>query len=102
MTATYLRSWKPGSRQLALDVREVAGAALEPQDDLGGIPERQEKLPLQALADVPPGERHGLPRELHPGRQLEAVEGPRRGDVARRAARSERGAGPFRCGDVTS
>ena len=73
---------EPGARQLALDVREVAGAALEPQHHLGGIPERQEKLPLEALADVPPRERHRLSRELQAGRQLEAVEGPRRGGLA--------------------
>jgi hypothetical protein len=64
---------EPGSAQLALDVREVPGAPLEPEDHLGGIPQGEEKLPFEPLGDIPPRERHGLSREVQAGRQLESV-----------------------------
>ena len=67
---------QPRPRELALDVREVAGAALEPEDHLGGIPQGQEKLPLEALRHVPPPERHGLAGELEARRQRKGVERP--------------------------
>ncbi len=71
---------QPGPGELALDVREVAGAPLQPEDHLGGIPQGEQKLPLEALRHVPPPERHDLPGELEPGRQREGVErsGPAR------------------------
>jgi hypothetical protein len=44
-------------RELPLDVREVPGAPVQPEDDLVGIPDREWEFPLEPLRDVPASER---------------------------------------------
>src|SRR5262249_38017104 len=65
---------KPGSGQLPPDVGEVPAAPLQPENHWGGIPRGEEKLPFEALPDVPLRQRDRLAREVQFGGQLKGVE----------------------------